>query len=662
MDAGSWHIEAGSPYPLGASLRDNGANFAIFAHHAQRVELCLFEGSTETRLTLPVRFGTVFCGFVPNVKAGQRYGYRVYGKEYGKYCAYFNSQKLLIDPYSKKIDGTALYRNAEELAWFHHSDGRDNAVVAPKSVVIGDSGFDWENDRYPDTPWGKTVIYEAHVKGLTKQFPDLVHAGTYRALADQRVIAYLQELGITAVELLPIHQHLAEYHLQQRGLRNYWGYNTYSHFAVEPTYAADPNQAEYELKTAVKALHQAGIEVILDVVYNHTAEQDSNGPVLSQRGIDNSLWYWENSQQIYENWSGCGNTLKILNRDVSRWVMDSLRYWVTEFHVDGFRFDLGTILGREPEFNAYGRFFNMMFQDPILSGRKLIAEAWDVGSDGYHVGNFPEPFAEWNGRFRDDMRAFWNWENGNLGAFADRLSGSADIFKHSNRRPSASINFITAHDGFTLHDLVSYNEKHNEANGEQNRDGHNENISYNHGFEGKTSDVDILNSRLHTAKALLASMFLSAGTPMLLAGDEFGNSQQGNNNSYCQDNEITWLDWPSEPHELQNYIQQLISVRQKIALLSQDQWWDPDHVKWLNPEGNPMIEKSWHNRSMKAMQVLLDNDWLLLVNGKRSPQMFKLPKGSWKISCQPSEKLNYSEDSLQCQVEHMGIWVFSRQF
>lgn len=660
MNAGTWHIEAGRPYPLGVSLQENGANFAVFSFNAEAVELCLFDGGQETRLKLPSRFGTVFCGFVPNVKAGQRYGFRAYAENVGGHYACFNPQKLLIDPYAKKIDGKPRYRNAEEMAWFHHSDDRDNAAVAPKSVVVPSEGFDWGDDRHPDTPWQHTVIYEAHVKGLTRQFPDLEHAGTYRALADQRVIGYLQQLGVTAVELLPVHQHLDEYHLQQAGLSNYWGYNTYSHFALEPDYAANPQHAADEFKQAVKALHQAGIEVIIDVVYNHTAEQDIGGPTLCQRGLDNSLWYWQNAAFEYENWSGCGNTLKVVNRDISRWVMDSLRYWVQEFHIDGFRFDLGTVLGREPGFNAYGRFLNGLFQDPVLAGRKLIAEAWDIGEDGYHVGKFPQPFAEWNGLFRDDMRAFWNWESGNLGVFAGRLSGSADTFDHSGRLPSASVNFITAHDGFTLQDLVSYNEKHNDANGEQNRDGHNENFSYNHGTEGASSDASVVESREYTAKALLASLFLSAGTPMLLSGDEFGNSQQGNNNSYCQDNATAWLDWPPQPHVLQDYVRGLIGLRKQIKLLNTDTWWKPSQALWLNSDGLEMSEADWYDYSTKAMQVLLDGEWLLLVNGKRTAQNFKLPQGSWTTSFVPSEKFNYEPDCAQYEVLHMGIWVLRK--
>ncbi|ASK26745.1 glycogen debranching enzyme GlgX [Neisseria chenwenguii] len=660
MVAATWQIEEGMPYPMGVTLTDKGANFTLFSLNAERVELCLFDGENrETRLVLPTRTGSVFCGFVPRVRAGQRYGFRVHGYGETKQGQGFNPQKLLVDPYSKLIDGRPVYRNEAEMALFHQSDGRDNGEIAPKSVVVGADGFDWSGDVRPDVSWGETVVYEAHVKGFTKQFPDLENAGTYRALADGRVIKYLKDLGITSVELLPVQQHLDEYHLQKVRLSNYWGYNTYSHFAAEPSYASDPENAADELKQAVKALHRAGLEVIMDVVYNHTAEQDWPGPLLCQKGIDNALWYWLRPDGSYENWSGCGNTLNIAHRDVARWVADSLRYWAEEFHIDGFRFDLGTVLAREPDFQAYGKFFNTLYQDPVLARCKLIAEAWDIGADGYHLGNFPQPFAEWNGRFRDDMRAFWVWESGNLGMFAERFSGSSDIFNHSGRRPSASVNFITAHDGFTLNDLVSYNEKHNEANGEQNRDGHGENISYNHGVEGATDDKAVLEAREYTAKALLASLFLSNGTPMLLAGDEFGNSQNGNNNGYCQDNPTTWLDWPGKRHVLQDYVRGLIRVRSEIGLLADDKWWDEDEVRWLDSDGLEMGDAGWHNRGSKAMQILLEGGWLLLVNAKRSRQLFNLPQGSWKVSCVPSGKSNYTAEG-RFAAAHMGIWILKK--
>ena len=656
----SYTITAGKPFPMGATVTEHGVNFSLFSSRAEKIELCLFdEQGKETRLTLPERSGLIHHGFVPHIGVGQRYGYRVYGRNDPLKGAVFNPQKLLTDPYSKQIDGIPHYRNAAEMAWYQPHDLHDNAAIAPKSIVVGKSDFDWENDTFPNTSWANTVIYEAHVKGFTQQFPDLAHAGTYTALADPRVIAYLQNLGITAIELLPVHQHLDEHHLQAAGLSNYWGYNTYSHFAVEPSYAHQIENAANELRQAIKALHAAGIEVILDVVYNHTAEQDWTGPMLCQRGIDNPAWYWINpADGEYRNWSGCGNTLNIVRRDITRWAADSLRYWVQEFHIDGFRFDLGTVLGREPDFQAYGRFFQVLYQDPILSERKLIVEAWDIGEGGYHVGNFPHPFGEWNGGFRDDMREFWLWESGKLGLFAQRLSGSADIFRRCGRRPSASINFIAAHDGFTLHDLVSYNEKHNHANGEQNRDGHNHNISYNHGVEGNTTDPTILQEREYSSKAMLASLLLANGTPMLLGGDEFGNSQQGNNNGYCQDNEITWLDWHHYHATLANYVRELLKIRQEIHLLGQeDTWWD-NRVEWLNAQGLPMTENDWHNTNNKTLQVLIDKQWLLLINGKRSSQTFVLPQGTW--TCRLAPSLCHDYVPPQCHVTHMGLWIFHK--
>ena len=646
----------GRPYPLGATPEADGVNFSLFSAQAEKVELCLFDGKHERRIVLPMRSGNIHHGKIPGLTAGQRYGYRVYGPHDG-HTTFCNPQKLLLDPYARATDGTARYRSPEELAWFRYDDPRDNAEHMPKSIVCAASTFDWEDDAFPDTPLHQTVIYEAHVKGLTKLAVDIEHAGTYRALADEQIIGRLKALGITAVELLPVQQHMDEYHLQSKGLSNYWGYNTSSHFAVEPRYAANPAEAADELRQAVKALHKAGIEVILDVVYNHSAEQDKQtGLLLSQRGIDNTAWYWLTPNGDYENWTGCGNVLKLTDRNISRWLTDSLRYWVEEFHIDGFRFDLAPALGRMPDFRPDAGLFHAIYQDPILSRRKMIAEPWDIGLGGYQVGHFPPPFAEWNDRFRDDMRAFWIQQSGNLGALAERLAGSSDLFKQNNRKPSSGINFITAHDGFTLHDLVSYNNKHNEANGENNQDGHHDNLSDNHGIEGETGNAAIRRSRQYTAQAILAALLLSNGTPMLLAGDEFGNSQSGNNNAYCQDNATTWLNWVGHDSFLEQYVANLIATRREIPLLNEDCWWDDNRVKWLHSDGHIMQPNDWHQPNDQALQVLMDNKWLFLINGKRSGQTFQLPAGTWICHSAPSAVCKYDETLRQ--VAHMGIWVF----
>lgn len=655
-------IDSGRPYPMGATVCDGGVNFAVYSANATAVELCLFdEKGLETRFRLPEKSGFIWHGFVPNVGAGQRYGYRVHGEYAPQKGYFFNPNKLLIDPYSKALDGEPCFRNAEQLAWYRPEDPRDNGQIAPKSVVVGASHFDWGDDTAPNIPYGKTVIYEAHIKGLTKLFPDLAHAGTYRALADKRVIDYLKNLGITAVELLPIQEHMSERHLQALGLVNYWGYNTLSHFAVERDYAANPLQAADEFRQAVKALHAAGLEVILDVVYNHTAEQDEFGAMMCQRGLDNVNWYWVDAETgHYINWAGTGNALKMVKRDMLRWAADSLRYWVEEFHVDGFRFDLGTVMGREPTFDVYSGFFALVYQEPALADKKLIVEAWDIGADGYHLGDFAFPYSEWNGAFRDDMRRFWCWQSGDLGKFATRFAGSADIFRKCGRRPSASLNFITAHDGFTLRDLVSYKHKHNLANGEQNRDGHNENISHNHGVEGDTDNLPIKQLRELTSKALLASLLLANGTPMLLAGDEMGNTQAGNNNAYCQDNSITWLDWAAaeEYAGLRDYVRELIALRGEMRVLHENHWFSDETVSWLNVNGTAMTLENWQDTSRKAMQIQLIGGWLICVNGKRDGEMFRLPenKDGWIMRSAPCDDFVFKNNKLA--VKNMGMWVF----
>ena len=646
----------GKPSPMGYSqMRENGlkiSNFALFSSAADAIELCLFRDGKESRFAMS-RTDDIWHVAIEGVELNDEYAFRITGKNDRTLA---NPQKLMLDPYAKAVTHKPDLSSPEARSIFLLNDERDNAAVAPKGRIV-DEHFDWSGDCKPSIPWAQTIVYELNVKGfsqLNSRIPENIR-GTYAALAHPENIAYFKSLGITSLELLPVNFFIDEPHLQEIGLRNYWGYNPLAMFALEPSYAADQKQPLNEFKSMVKALHQAGIEVILDVVFNHTAESEKSFPTFCQRGVDDKTYYWQNEHGDYLNWTGCGNMLNLANDVTRKWVLDCLRYWVTECHVDGFRFDLATVLGREmPDFNPNAQLFAEMEQDDVLQQIKLIAEPWDIGHYGYQVGYFPAYFSQWNDRFRDDMCRFWLWQSGEVGAFAERFAGSSDIFNREGRLPHGSLNFITAHDGFTLRDLVSYNHKHNEANGEDNRDGRNENYSYNHGVEGSQLDlVDewqsaVENNRVLSEKGLLGSLLLANGVPMLLAGDEFGNSQYGNNNAYCQDNEITWLKWENFNQTLFDFTKQTIALRKKIQSLQQGAWWSDENVAWLNCGGNPMTLDDWHNRESKALQVMLDGKYLFLINAKTEPQSFYLPKGKWK-------KIAETENSVIQQCDVSGI-------
>lgn len=661
----------GCDSPIGSYFDGNGINFALFSAHAEKVELCLFnENGQEQRVMLPGRTGDVWHGYLSGYKPGQRYGYRVYGPWDPARGLRFNPQKLLIDPYSRALD-SKVPDSSLLVDSGSQPDARDSAAIMPKSIVI-DEHYDWQQDKLPQTPWSKTVIYEAHVKGLTKTHPAVpaILRGSYAALAHPTIVQYLQRLGITALELLPVQLHADEPRLQQAGLTNYWGYNVLAPFAVEPNYwSGRANTTPLsEFRDMVKALHAADIEVILDVVFNHSAELDLEGPTLSLRGIDNASYYWLNQQGDYQNWTGCGNTLRLTEPATVKWLLDCLRFWANECHVDGFRFDLGSVLGRTPEFSPDSPLVIALLQDPVLSRLKLVAEPWDIGPNGYQLGKFSSPFAEWNDQYRDDMRRFWLQGSLSIGEFARRYAASSDIFNHSGRLPFASINKITSHDGFTLRDLVSFNHKHNDANGEDNRDGNSQNYSNNHGIEGTEADGKTALRRAASVKALLATLLLSQGTPMLLAGDELGNSQQGNNNAYCQDSDLTWLNWIEADETLISFTSELIRLRQNIPALATIDWWTGGvtsrdgacDVDWLNAQGQRLSPQQWQQGEQQVLLILLSGQWLIVINLSDHPQTLNLPAGTW-LTLPPFSQSEIEVNNTECCAMPRTISVLEKQ-
>lgn len=655
-------LAEGWPHPLGATWTGTGVNFALFSAHASKVELCLFDeaGQQELeRIELPEYTNEIWHGFLPDARPGTIYAYRVHGPYAPEEGHRFNPNKLVLDPYAKAIVGQLRWgaeifgykmESADDLTY----DGRDSAPFMPKCRVT-DPAFTWGADRQPQVPWEHTILYETHVRGFTMRHPRVPEPlrGTLRGLAHPEVIQHLKALGVTTVELLPVHAFVDDNYLQEKGLSNYWGYNTLQFFALSRRYASVPDFAFAEFKEMVARLHEAGLEVVLDVVYNHTAEGNERGPTLSFKGIDNVTYYrlQPDQQRYYVNDTGTGNTVNLSHLRVIQMVTDSLRYWVEEMHVDGFRFDLGTILAREPYgFDYQSGFLRAVGQDPVLSAVKLIAEPWDCGPGGYQVGGFPPGWAEWNDRYRDTVRAFWKGDQGKLADLATRITGSSDLFNHRGRPSWASINFLTAHDGFTLRDLVTYNEKHNEANGENNKDGSDNNHSWNCGAEGTTDDSEVNTLRGRQVRNMLATLLFSRGTPMLLAGDECGRTQRGNNNAYCQDNEISWLDWnfSDEQQDLFRFVRRLVTLRQSYPVLHRTRWlsarWnealDVKDVTWLTPTGEEMTDPQWEDANARCLGLLLDGraqptglhrrgveqTLLLLVNAHHDLVEFDLPE------------------------------------
>jgi glycogen operon protein len=662
----------GIPYPLGATWDGEGVNFALFAENATGVELCLFDdlmGATQSVIVqMTERTHQMYHAYLPGIKPGQLYGYRVHGPYEPENGHRFNPAKLLIDPYAKAIAGTIEWDDS----LFGYEVGnpkedleiskKDSAPFIPKCVVT-DRSFDWEGDKPPKVPYHRSIIYETHVKGFSKTHPGIPDEirGTYAGLAHPKAVEYLQNLGVTAVELLPVHHFVADRHLVTKGLTNYWGYNSIGFFAPDVRYSSSGVRGEQvvEFKNMVKALHRAGIEVILDVVYNHTAEGNHLGPTLSFKGIDNVSYYrLMEDKRYYNDYTGTGNTLRTNIPNVLRMMMDSLRYWIQDMHVDGFRFDLASALARELHaVHKLSSFFDVIHQDPVISQVKLIAEPWDIGEGGYQVGNFPPGWTEWNGKYRDCIRDYWRGADSMLGEFAQRFTGSPDLYQGDYRRPTASINFITAHDGFTLNDLVSYNEKHNEANGENNQDGESHNRSWNCGEEGPTKKKDILALRQQQKRNFLATLFLSQGVPMIVAGDEMSRTQQGNNNAYCQDNEISWINWEKTDSELVDFTTKLIALRKAHPAFSRRKWFQGRPIKglgvediaWFLPEGTEMTEDHWKTSFAKSLaiylngkgihtldlkgQPILDDSFYVIFNAHHEPLEYTLPQekygGHW---------------------------------
>ncbi len=667
----------GRPYPLGATWDGMGANFALYSENATKVELCLFDSvdaeRESVRIALPECTDQVWHCHLPDVTPGQLYGYRVHGPYEPAQGHRFNPNKLLLDPYARLIERRVRWDDAlfgyklgdpeEDLSF----DERDSAPFAPLACVV-DPAFTWGDERRPNTPMHKSIIYEMHVRGFTMLHPEIPEdlRGSYAGLSTEPAINHLKRLGVTAVELLPVHFHVDDRYLEDQGMINYWGYNTLGFFAPEPYYDTPRNalDAKREFKTMVRALHAANIEVILDVVYNHTAEGNQLGPTLSFRGIDNAAYYrLAPDARYYMDFTGCGNTFNMSNPRVLQLIMDSLRHWVTDMHVDGFRFDLASTLARElHEVDKLGGFFDIIHQDPVLSQVKLIAEPWDLGPGGYMVGNFPAQWSEWNGKYRDCVRHFWKGDGGYVAEFATRICGSSDLYEWSGKRPHASVNFITCHDGFTLQDLVSYDHKHNQANGEDNRDGADDNISWNCGEEGPTDDPDIRELRERKKRSFLATLMFSQGVPMLLAGDELGHTQQGNNNTYCQDNELTWLNWELDDsgRKLLEFVERLIQIRTEQPVLQRRRFFHGRAIEgdlaqdlaWLNTDGAEMPQDAWNNGFTKCIGLVLFGDsvdvdehggeisgdtLLILFNGDHgNPTPFALPELE---ECRPWERL-----------------------